>query len=295
MDPNEQASGVFDVLATEAPELATHLATVKETKTTEEAPKPEPKTETKTASEEEKTKPVVKEAEEEEPDNSKDTQSFDRNPESEEAETETPETIEPSQTEKPETKAETQVDEDWKKTLPPPPPEYNGPTPEYDAEGFITNMSPQQYDEYLIGKAESRSNQRNYQSIVENRALDVAEQILPEIKTNPTVRQLVENQRIAQVVNGQEGDVVSAAKAIKELLGVSQQQLAEATAKAKAEGATNAKTQIIIQKNAAVETPTVQKKTTPSKADKLGRRLKQGDDDAFAELFDMWDKDGKLN
>lgn len=250
MNPDE-VTGVFDVIDTEE-----HVA-----------PTPaETKTQTKTPSEEV------------EPDDAEgtDTQDFSREPV---APVEEPtEDAEPSQTE---TKTEPEpVNDDWKATLPPPPPAFALPAPVADEDG---NISPEAYTEYVTEKAKAEMRQENYLQQVENRALDEAEKILPELKTNPVVRTMLQNIRIAQVVNGQEADAVSAAREIRALLG-------EATAK----GANNAKTQITIAKNAQVETPNNQTKPKPSKADKLDKRLKAGDDSAFAELFEIMAEEGKL-
>jgi hypothetical protein len=260
MNPDE-VNGVFDVIDTEEHVAPTPAETKPETKT-------ETKTQTNTKSEEEVT-----------PDEEQgtDTQDFSRETETP-TEPETPEPAEPSQTE---TKTEPEpVNDDWKLTLPPPPPAFAIPAPTPDEDG---NISPEAYTEYVTEKAKAEMRQENYLQQVENRALDEAEKILPELKTNPLVRTMLQNTRVAQVVNGQEGDAVSAAREIRALLG-----------EAKASGANNAKTQITITKNAQVETPNNQTKPQPSKADKLDKRLKAGDDSAFAELFEIMAEEGKL-
>jgi hypothetical protein len=97
-------------------------------------------------------------------------------------------------------------------------------------------------------------------------------------------RQMVESIRIASVVNGKEIDSVEAAKQVKALIG-----------SAKAEGVQSAKTTITVTKRSQPETKgSSQTKPQPSKADKLSSRLKAGEDQAFAELFELWQEEGKL-
>lgn len=285
----DELAGVLDIVNTEE----RGITLPPETKT-EPQPKPaeEPKPKVDPPKEE-KPKPAEAkpEASEEEEEKVTDTQDFSREPDTEEEEEAPVETkTEPSKTEtETNPKTEEPVD-DWKKSLAPPPPPYAGKKPELNEEGQIINMTQPEYEEYLISTAEDRLNRRNYDSYVENAGLDAAEKILPEIKTNATVRQLVENQRIAQVVNGQAGDVVTAARAIKQIIAPTDKALADA----KAEGARGAKTSITIQKQAAVETGAAVKKPEASLETKLNRRLNRGDDTAFAELLDLWAKDGKI-
>ena len=181
-----------------------------------------------------------------------------------------------------ETKTETEAF-DWRKDLKAPPTLYELKAPEVDENGNIVNMTAEEYENYIIGKAQNNFAQTQYRNYVENAALDAAEQILPEIKTDPVVRQLVENQRIAQVVNGQEGDVVQAAQQIKQLLG-----------HAKSAGAQSAKTSITIQKNAAVESGATNRGTEVSDSDKLFKKARTGDEDALVDLLGFWEKEGKL-
>lgn len=195
---------------------------------------------------------------------------------------ETTETSETTETEE-HSKTETEEAPDWKNTLPPAPKPYDGPTPEIDPEtGEVTNMTPQQYEDYLIGKAQAKMRAEMYENYVENTALEQAEQILPELKTNPVVRQMVENIRVASVINGQQIDSVEAAKQVKELLGG-----------ARTEGANNAKTSIEVQKQASLDTGKSQV-SEPSNEDKLFKRLQKGDNDAFVEIMDMWESEGKV-
>lgn len=228
-----------------------------------------------------------------------DTQSYSRDVEAEtgdeaesqgeesqdEAEEEQPQ--EPSkQTEKTETEDKDKTestDDDWRNTLPAPPVFDDIVEPEVNEDGQITNMTPQEYEEYLINKAEQRFQQKAYDNYVENAALDAAEKILPEIKTNPAVRQMIESMRIASVVDGQQIDAVQAAKEIKALIGG-----------AKAEGAQNAKTSIEIQKNVALETGSGSKNVDNASSDQLNKRLKRNEPGAFEELMDLWQEEGKV-
>lgn len=201
------------------------------------------------------------------------------------ANTEAAGTEEPSNNE---TKTEQEDFSNWKDTLPPAPATYLGKNPEYDAEGNITNMTAQEYQEFLVGKAMEGANLQNYNNLVENRAIDIAEKILPEIKTNPLVGQLVRDLRIASVVNGNEIDFVQAALQVRDALGIAPDKLAAA----KAEGANSTKASVTIQKAAALETGSTEKKTT-DEADKvkfLQQRIAKGDDEAFAELFSIVDR-----
>lgn len=268
MNPDGEAEGVFDVIATEEHQAPAKPAEPVQKEKTAEAPKSE-------------SKPKQKVDEDEPRDGDRiDTQDFSRKDESEPDDGETDATEPSKETQK----TEAVADDDWKTGLPPPPQTYQLIEPQVNDEGQITNMDAAQYQQYLVERAKSEMRSEMYTQVVENRALDVAEKILPELKTTPLVRQMVQNIRIASIVNGQVMDTVEAAKQVKELLSGSE-----------AKGAQNAKASITIQKNAAVETKgATQTKAQPSKTDRLAKRLKAGDDEAFAELFDTWNQEGKL-
>jgi hypothetical protein len=259
--------GVFDVISSEEHELPATVAPETKTEKPAETPKAEttPKADAKTNTEDEVESPFVG-----------DEQDFSRNrPKETESE-------EPLKTETETPQAETEVD--WKTTLPPAPVPYQGPTPEVDENGQLTNMTAQEYAQYIQESTKSEWRQEMYTQHVENRSLDEAEKLLPELKTDPVVRSMVQNIRIASVINGEAVDTYEAAKQVKALLS-----------NYKTLGAQNAKTQITIQKNAAVETQgATQKKAAPNRADKLDKRLKSGDDTAFAELFDIMSEEGKI-
>lgn len=296
--------GVLDVVDTEEPTLHKKTAPVKQTKTekvetkttetkTAEAPKSEPRQETKTE---------VESKENDEP--TPDSQDFSR-PSEDTSETKTEETTAPSKSSEENTAEETAPEEqntetetkeaettpDWKPNLPAPP-QFNLPAPEINDEGYVTNMTPEQYQNYIVEKTKFEMRAEAYNERVETQALDAAEKILPEIKTNPAVRQMVENARVASILNGRQINSYEAAKTVKEALGISPTKLAEA----KAEGAQNAKVSITTQKNAAVETTgSTKKKVDNTKNTQLTKRLKAGEESAFVELMDQWDKDGKLS
>lgn len=197
------------------------------------------------------------------------------------------ETVEPSQTETNTSDAEV---ENWKETLPPAPVGYVGPVPEVDENGVIVNMTPEQYDRYQKETVKAEIRQEMHSQMVESRSFEVAEKILPEIKSNPAIRRMVENARIASVINGQVIDNVEAAKQVREALGLAPAKLAEA----QAQGAQNAKASITIQKNAALETNSTQKAPDTDKMDTLQKRIKRGDDTAFVEMLDIWTEAGKI-
>jgi len=271
MDPDE-LDGLFDTIQSE------ERVDVPEKQTPEpEQPKSvEPEKQTQTAEEDPKV---------ETPENPEEPQGEPENPE-----TPTDPEAEPSKTE---TQTENPTDEyEWKKFLPLPPTEYNGPMPEVDDEGNITNMDRSQYEQYLEDRASYASDKRDYMRRVEYAALEAAEKILPELATNPAVRQLVENQRLMDIYAGKESDSFEAAKVVRDALGIAPEKLNAA----KAEGNQNAKVHIETQKVAAVGDGGQQPKSESSEADKqLARRLAKGNDlDAFAELFDSWEKDGKV-
>lgn len=268
--------GIFDAIENE--ERGVEVPP-KEAPAETEAPKEEPESTTEPS--EEVETPPAEEAKTEEATTTE---------EGTDAKAEEPETkTEPSQ--ETETKTEAEAEVDWKATLPPPPPDYNGPKPEIDPEtGQVTNMGPEEYAQYLRETTKAEVRQEAYGNYVENAALDAAEKILPQIKTSPAVRALVENARVASVINGQQIDTYEAAKQVREALGIAPEQLQQA----KAEGIQSAKTSITIQKRAAVETGATEKKAEPSQYDALKPRLQAQDDDAFAELLTLWEKEGKI-
>ena len=274
-------SDIDDQLLSDVADVAQHEERV-------EITAPETKTETNTD-----TKTV------EEDDFVGDEVDYDRRPwderehETEETEEETESETEPSKTETEqaepeaqaeETQQETQADDNaWISALPPAPLEFNLPKPEFDEDGQLTNMTGEEFINYTVQAASHQAQITNWNNTVMNRALDEAEKILPEIKTNPKVREMVQNQVVANTMNGKGYTAVDAAREIKSLLG-------DATS----QGAQNERTSITIQKNAAIETPSNQRKSTPSKADALAKRLKSGDPSAHFDLMELWIEEGKV-
>lgn len=184
-------------------------------------------------------------------------------------------------------------DIDWKATLPPAPIKPELVEPQYDPEtGQLTNMTPQQFMAYTVAMSTYGAQKATYEATAEVQALQAAEQILPEIKTNEAIRKMVMNTRVASIMNGEAIDSYEAAKQVREALGISPTKLAEA----KAEGANNAKVHIEVQKQAAIGQPSTSgqdaKKTSSDK--KFMSRLKRGDDSAMEELLSGWLEEGKI-
>ncbi len=207
-----------------------------------------------------------------------------KQPETKDSETKTETKTEPLKT-------ETKVEPDWKATLPPPPPEYQGKKPEIDEEtGQIKNMTLEEYQAYNRELVKTELRQEAYQDFVEHRSLDAAEQLLPELKSNPSVRAMVENARIASVLMGKPIDSYEAAKQVRDALGIAPAKIAEVKAAAER----NAKASITVQKNAALETGSSKASPDTDKIVDLQKRVQRGDDEAFAELLDLWDDVGAL-
>lgn len=200
-----------------------------------------------------------------------------------------PETSEPSQTK---TETNTQVDtESWKEALPKPPPAYQGKQPEFDPDtGLITNMDAAEYAQYMRETTKAELKLDMYNQYVEDKAFEVAEQILPELKTNANVRRMVENARLASLYSGNPIDTVQAAIEVQEALGIAPSKIKEA----RSEGERNARVSIEIQENSALETGSTQLPAETNQADALVSRIQKGDDDAVVELLGLWENEGKL-
>lgn len=149
---------------------------------------------------------------------------------------ETPETPE-SPTQTPELPAETPTetttdDIDWAQFLQSP---ADVPEPTPDDEGNVDFRELARYE----------ANQALRQQADEIRGWQAATKVFPDIAKNPQLRDFVSNQRIANVATGGTGDLVEAAKAVKELFG-----------QATAEGKSQATASITVQSAAALETGT---------------------------------------
>ncbi len=170
-----------------------------------------------------------------------------------------PEAVEPAPVEVPE-----QVDEiDWTKYLTPqatpipPTPDENG---QVDVQELIN---------YTV-------NQRIADQAKERQAWAEATKVLPEISTNPQLRDFVHKQRLADVATGGTGLLTDAAKAVKDLFGGAQ-----------AQGKAQAQASITVQKAAALETGGANTPPPPPKND-LTERANNGDKGAIQEILTGW-------
>lgn len=210
-----------------------------------------------------------------------------------ETETKTEETkTEPSQTDtsvsedpKTETNTETKTEiDDWKKFLPAQPVLHQLVEPEFDENGNVTNMDARQYADYITNRAENAVVSKQYEAAVEAAAFNAAEQLLPSLKTDPGLQQLVYSIRAAAAINGQPIDTVQAAQQVKAIVDSARQA-----------GANGAKTTITRAKAAAVEAGNPQAAPDKPVNKRMEAALRGGHDvDAFADLFDQWDKEGKI-
>lgn len=185
---------------------------------------------------------------------------------SEPAVTETPA---PSQTEIPKPIDWTQFVPTMKTQVEPPQEDENGQVARDDLVRYAVEQA----------KVEMRSEAAQIQSL--NKNLDQAETVLPEMKSNPKIAELVRNNAFANLQQGQAPDFVSAAQTIKEVMG-----------SVKAEATTNATTHITTQQNAAVGNGSATLPSEPSKGQKLAERINNNDQDAFVELLEEWQKQG---
>jgi hypothetical protein len=300
MDP--MLDGVLNVVDTEIPALQ-HVAAEAPKK---ETVKPETKTETKTEDKtpetktETKTKTETPPEPEEDDEEVVDTQDFSRNlPDDDETPEETEEETEaPSNTET-NTEVATTPDGEEVKFEEPPVPQFNLQPPHYNERGEIDNMTPAQYEQYLVEKAKHEFRVESQILNTENKALDAAEKILPQIKTSPAIRTMVENARTASILNGKPINSFEAAKLVKDALGLTNvdQKISQARQEGKAEGVQQTKVSITKQKAATVETKgsTTKKPETNTRDRMLTKRLQMGDSEAFVELMDQWDAAGKLS
>lgn len=187
------------------------------------------------------------------------------------AETPAPETQAPSQTE---TKVPDPID--WTAFVPTLKTDVQPPTPDENG-----NVDREEWSQYLIDKAKAEIRSEEAQRASINRGLDQAETILPEMKTNPKVAELVRNAAYANLVQGQAPNFIGAAQTIKDLMGG-----------IKAEATNNANVSITTQKVAAVETGAATMPEAENKGRALADRINSNDQDAFVELMDEWQKQG---
>jgi hypothetical protein len=170
-----------------------------------------------------------------------------------------PEAVEPAPAEAPE-----QVEDiDWTQYLTPqaiPTP----PTPDENGQ-----VDVQELINYTV-------NQRLADQAIERQGWSEATKVLPEIATNPQLRDFVHKQRLADVATGGKGLLPDAAKAVKDLFGGAQ-----------AQGKAQAQASITVQKAAALETGGA---NTPPPAPKndLSERANNGDKAAIQEILTGW-------
>lgn len=171
-------------------------------------------------------------------------------------------TEEPEAEQAPEVEADEEPALDWTQFLP----QVKAPEPDEDG-----NVDVGQLVQHQVAEALRQAN-------AEQQAWEAASRELPEIKTNPTVREFVLNQRIADIANGGDGDIMKATSAIKAVIGG-----------ARAEGKTQAQTSVTVQKAAALETGGG---TNPNAADnpnaQLMERINNGDTGAAEEMLANW-------
>lgn len=183
-----------------------------------------------------------------------------------------------------ETETKTQNVEDWKKFLPPQPVLHQIVEPTFDENGNVTNMDAKQYADYITQRAENAVINKNYEAQVEAAAFAAAEQLLPSLKTDPGIQQLVYSIRAAAAISGNPIDTVQAAQQVKSIVDGARQA-----------GAAGAKTTITRAKAAAVEAGNPQAAPDKPVNKRMEAALRGGHDvDAFADLFDQWDKEGKI-
>jgi hypothetical protein len=179
---------------------------------------------------------------------------------------------------------ETSVDdEEWRKELPYAPGEFTLEAPVPDELGRV---DPDEYTNYLEAKIEHKAAIRAYNTAVITKSFEAAEKILPELKTNVVLQNLVKQTFLADLRDGkQDANPVTVARALKDAFDTKS-----------AEGASNAKTQVTIQKVAAVETKGAAKpKSATSKKDAdFDRRLARGDTAALEDLMGQWIDEKKV-
>lgn len=195
---------------------------------------------------------------------------------SEPAEPETPAPSQSSQEQNTNTETQTPPPIDWTQFVPslqtevaPPKEDENGNVDRDDLVRYAVERA----------KLEMRSESAQLQSL--NKSLDQAETVLPEMKSNPKIAELVRNNAFANLQQGHAPDFVSAAQAIKEIMG-----------SVKAEATTNATTHITTQQNAAIGGGSSTRPSEPNKGQQIADRINNNDPDAFVELLDIWQKEG---
>lgn len=187
-----------------------------------------------------------------------------------------------SETSEQNTETQTEADTDWKAGLPPDPGEFTLEAPQPDENGLI---DPTAYGDFLRAQIRHEGKVEEYNARVITATFDTVEKILPEIKDNDAYQTAIRN-TFYNTLSGE--DTVKLAKEFRASID-------KIAGESKAAGAQNAKTSITIQKSAAVETGASQKgDIEEDKVTTLQKRIKRGDDEAFAELVGMWEENGSL-
>lgn len=158
---------------------------------------------------------------------------------------------------------------DWTQFLP----TVQAPEPDEDGNVDISQLVQHQVSEAVR------------QASAEQQAWAMAQKEMPEIATNQALREFVLNQRIADVANGGDGDIMKATRAIKAVLGG-----------ARAEGKAQAQSSVTVQKAAALEdgsgtSPDVMQ--AAPHAD-LMAKIEAGDRDAGEALIAAWIDEGLI-
>lgn len=164
---------------------------------------------------------------------------------------------------------------DWSKFLPP---VQELPKPQADENGQVDSG---ELMDYMANEVVNRIRQENQIVTQVNEGLSKAEEILPEMKTDPNIARLVRDATFASVAEGQQPDFVKTAEAFKEVLG-----------SARAAANTNAQVGFTTQQNAQVATGASNTKEEVSNGAKLADRINANDQDAFVELLDVWQQQG---
>lgn len=199
-------------------------------------------------------------------------------PQTQTDETPSEEPVEPSQAAPQEpTEDPAQIEQiDWTQFLP----EVEAqPLPEVGEDGLI---DPTEYAESLKSQIMSEVMDTLKFNQNEAKSWQAAEQVLPEIRTNPELRQLVYNTRVGDIANGGQGDAVAAATAIKNLMSSE-----------RAAGQAQEQTSVTIQKAAALETG-AQVNAAPATNNDYLSRLKAGDQSVTVNLVEQWIEEGLI-
>lgn len=178
---------------------------------------------------------------------------------------------------------ETTVDDtEWQKYLPARPADFELKAPEPDGLGRV---DPDEYTNYLEKKVEYNADVKAYNRAVVTQAFEAAEKVLPELKTNVTLQNIVKQTYLADIRDGKtDANPVTVARELKKAFDGKV-----------AEGVQNTQTHIEVQKNATVEkNGATKRKASTRKGDDFDRRLQRNDTSAFEDLMGQWIDDKKI-